>query len=260
MIIIFQKSMPSFILLFFVFDGFLSGQTNDPARMFALDGIVYELHSDRLALTLINVLNENSMLYQFLIQHEKSLSDTAMFNSPLFEFTFPDLYSKTDIVELLYSKTIAFCVISCYDSLNWRGEKLFNPKFNWRAKALDPVVGYWVQGVVKRLPHLHTTDPISPGRVYDLGINLGSNAQSDRNFRLLAFPKDTKILETYGAIAGERLDYDTWTLLYYSIPDGRRASLHVRFILPSARAPQLSIERLITFIASLGSEENYGDQ
>lgn len=226
------------------FHGFVAAGSDINTKVFC---VVHEFHPDQIVISNVFFLNGRSSLYEIINENIERVNDTNVFPSLLYSFSFPDFYKCSDLSGLQFSSNISRFTSACETEI-WRGETLFSPYITWIPKSLSVDSCYWGQGMVKRLPHLHTRDFISPGREFEWGSNAKSASNIETDCRLLAFPKGTKIIETFSHLPSMRFTHGDWQILFYYLEQSRRISYHVKFILPKQDVPRIEIEPLMQLV------------
>lgn len=131
----------------------------------------------------------------------------------------PDLYNAYDVTEFIISENITIC-----EGMNLDG--LFRP-------INPPPVGerytYWMSESVRRLPHLHTPNPIQPERAYHFGARAPQPGEGQQWLRVLAFPVSAEILLVHGSPPTAEVLVGDWRLFVYDVRETNRP--HVNFIL-----------------------------
>jgi len=219
---------------------------------------IYELYPDKIIFCKAHLLNDESRLYQFLSRQPKILDGTSHFevqtaNTTKVEFfspyflSLPDLYDTNDLTEIIYSSNIGLRKTKWY-IVSFRNETFYNFGVQWLPKSMSSDTFYWVKGVVKRLPHLHTRDPISKGRMYDFGINTSSDYLTKATYQVFIFPPHTKIIETFGMVPTHRLTYEDQIVFLYELREKGNVSMHVKFILPCVGEQNIDTDLFLNFL------------
>jgi hypothetical protein len=203
-----------------------------PEQTEQIECCIYEFHPHYMIFTDAVLLNSKNSLYQFIERHPEMLADTIAIPHPLYHSALPDLYAKEDLFEVTHSPNIDRFVTE-WDTTKWRGEVFNCLRASWLPPSIQADSFFWVQGKVKRLPHLHTHNVISPGRAFELGVNATFNiSHTKARLQIFTFPKSTKLIETFGFTPNQRFDFGDHYVLLYELPEGRQVSSHVTFILP----------------------------
>lgn len=235
--------------------------TQTAERFFQISLKLYEFHPQKVIFARAFLLNEKNSFYQVLIRHPEDLEDpnkicykVHSYNdsgkiqeerrfSP-YSLTLPDLYDTKDLLNIAYSSNIGNYITE-WDTTHWRNESYYSLRIEWLPKSLNSDTFFWVKGTTKRLPHLHTTDCVSSGRQFDLGVNAVYDYRANFSYQAFAFPKNTKIIETSGFIPDLRFSYNDWLILLYKLPEGRRVSAHVKFVLPKTDVADIDLEHFL---------------
>jgi hypothetical protein len=207
--------------------------------------VLHELHPNYIVSSNIYYLNEKSPLNEVIKMNIDRVNDTSAFPELPYTFSFQDLYDIADLSGLKTSSNIARYTAR-EESATWRGKIYFFPTVKWIPKSISADSCYWIQGDMRRMPLLHSRDFISPGREFEWGSNAHFGGDIETDCRVLAFPKGTKIIETFGHTPDMRFTYGDWLVLLYYLVQDRSISYHVKFILPKQDAPRIEIETLMS--------------
>jgi len=153
------------------------------------------------------------------------------------------LYEAEDAYSLACSNNIK--IVSREGKLDrWRGlnyESLgLELAPNYMLKKGEPFA-FWFSYMVNILPHLHTMDPIKPGKKHHLGINV-KPCSLEKNYRVIALPTGTEIHSVFSFLPTKEIKTEEWIYFIYDVTGIKNnVSLHVKFTLTSD-SPQVKIQ------------------
>lgn len=121
-------------------------------------------------------------------------------------------------------------VTSRFVSESWRGTYYTHQEIQLAIAPAGPgetPVGVAVARTYKRLPHLHTMDPLRPGVAQHFGVNV--EGRWVPGYYVFAIPESAQLLD-FTVVDPDAVVSDAgWTALVYAIRPGERQSLHFRF-------------------------------
>lgn len=172
-----------------------------------------------------------------------------------FTSTSPSLYEAEHIYDVQNSPNIIVKKRKVVDD-PWRGVIYKKHRLKCRIPIGEKC---YISYKAKVLPLLHTRKAISAGKELHLGINTGSSSYKER-YRVLAFPKDTKIIKVFNFLPTKKQEFQNWILFIYDLSQIKEnVSYHVRFILPEKDIKELNLFKFFDEVLPKSQEQLEGE-